>query len=98
MASDCGKKRLRLLAEQDANRRSLEDSKRVQAQAEEAVQAATARLTDLDSADDELARSVGAGDIVASIYRVATAVPESAGKSTRSPARSMSTFARKPES
>jgi O-acetyl-ADP-ribose deacetylase (regulator of RNase III) len=69
-------KRLRLLAEQDANRRSLEDAKVAQAEAQAAVEAASARLVALDSADDELAQSVGIGDIVAGVYRVATAVPE----------------------
>ena len=69
-------KRLRLLAEQDANRRSLEDAKADQAEAQAAVEAASARLVALDSADDELAQSVGVGEIVAGVYRVATAVPE----------------------
>ena len=69
-------KRLRLLAEQDANRRSLDDAKAVHAEAQAAVDAASARLVALDSADDELARSVGVGEIVAGVYRVATAVPE----------------------
>jgi cell division septum initiation protein DivIVA len=69
-------KRLRLLAELDANRRGLEEAHAAQADAQAAVDTASARLVALESADDELAKSVGVGEIVAGVYRVATAVPE----------------------